>query len=150
MNNGITFLANPNFLNKSKRVTSLANGETISQSDYLNESQYYSAVQLFNRNINTFWHCNKKDGTYLSSNMEMKSFSQDPYKAINSYTSVYQGGSNMSDDSYFTTVVADAAVVGSALVDVIEANLDENGNAKGELVKKSLEFVTDLAKGVRL
>ncbi len=45
---------------------------------------------------------------------------------------------------------ADAAVVGSALVDVIEANLDENGNAKGELVKKSLEFVTDLAKGVRL
>ena len=113
MNNGITFLANPNFLNKSKRVTSLANGETISQSDYLNESQYYSAVQLFNKNINTFWHCNKKDGTYLSSNMEMKSFSQDPYKAINSYTSVYQGGSNMSDDSYFTTVVAEGPLSGS-------------------------------------
>lgn len=113
MNNGITFLANPNFLNKSKKVTSLTNGETISQSDYLNESQYYNAVKLFNKNINTFWHCNQKDGTYLNSNMEMKTFNQDPYKSINSYTSVYQGGSKMSDESYFTTSVSEGPISGS-------------------------------------
>ena len=44
--------------------------------------------------------------------------------------------------------VADAAVVGSALVDIIEANLDDNGNAKAGLVDKALEFVAELAKGV--
>ena len=45
--------------------------------------------------------------------------------------------------------IADAAVVGSALVDVIEANLDDNGNAKAGLVDKALEFVATLAKGVQ-
>ena len=45
--------------------------------------------------------------------------------------------------------IADAAVVGSALVDVIAANLDENGNAKVGLVKKALEFVAELSKGVQ-
>jgi tryptophan synthase alpha chain len=45
--------------------------------------------------------------------------------------------------------VADAAVVGSALVDIIEANLDDNGNAKAGLVDKALEFVAELAKGVQ-
>jgi tryptophan synthase alpha chain len=45
--------------------------------------------------------------------------------------------------------IADAAVVGSALVDIIEANLDGNGNAKVGLVDKALEFVATLAKGVR-
>ena len=46
--------------------------------------------------------------------------------------------------------IADAAVVGSALVDIIEANLDDNGNAKADLVDKALEFVAKLAKGVQL
>jgi tryptophan synthase alpha chain len=45
--------------------------------------------------------------------------------------------------------VADAAVVGSALVDIIEANLDDNGNAKAGLVDKALAFVAELAKGVQ-
>ena len=45
--------------------------------------------------------------------------------------------------------IADAAVVGSALVDIIEANLDDNGNAKAGLVKKALEFVAQLSKGVQ-
>jgi tryptophan synthase alpha chain len=45
--------------------------------------------------------------------------------------------------------VADAAVVGSALVEIIEANLDENGNAKDGLVEKALEFVAELSKGVQ-
>jgi tryptophan synthase alpha chain len=45
--------------------------------------------------------------------------------------------------------IADAAVVGSALVDIIEANLDGNGKAKTGLVDKALEFVATLAKGVQ-
>ena len=40
--------------------------------------------------------------------------------------------------------IADAAVVGSALVDVIAENLDEHGNAKLGLVEKALEFVFEL------
>lgn len=45
--------------------------------------------------------------------------------------------------------VADAAVVGSALVDRITANLDDNGKAKPGLVADVLGLVSDLAKGVR-
>ena len=45
--------------------------------------------------------------------------------------------------------IADAAVVGSALVDVIAENLDEHGNAKLGLVEKALEFVFELSKGVQ-
>ena len=45
--------------------------------------------------------------------------------------------------------IADAAVVGSALVDIIEANLDDNGNAKAGLVKNALEFVAELSRGVQ-
>jgi tryptophan synthase alpha chain len=45
--------------------------------------------------------------------------------------------------------IADAAVVGSALVDIIEANLDDNGNAKAGLVKNALEFVEELSKGLQ-
>lgn len=45
--------------------------------------------------------------------------------------------------------VADAAVVGSALVDRITANLDDDGKAKPGLVADVLGLVSDLAKGVR-
>jgi tryptophan synthase alpha chain len=45
--------------------------------------------------------------------------------------------------------VADAAVVGSALVDRITANLDDDGKAKSGLVSDVLGLVSDLAKGVR-
>lgn len=45
--------------------------------------------------------------------------------------------------------IAEAAVVGSALVNVIEQNLDDNGQAGPDLVKNALGFVSDLAKGVR-
>jgi tryptophan synthase alpha chain len=44
---------------------------------------------------------------------------------------------------------ADAAVVGSALVDRITANLDEHGRAKPGLVEAALGFVAELAAGVR-
>ncbi len=48
-----------------------------------------------------------------------------------------------------TVSVADAAVVGSALVERMRANLDESGNAKASLVPEALAFVRDLAKGTR-
>jgi len=45
--------------------------------------------------------------------------------------------------------VADAAVVGSALVDLLKANLDENNQALPGLVDKVLGMVSELAEGVR-
>ena len=45
--------------------------------------------------------------------------------------------------------VADAAVVGSALVDVVVENLDKNGKPKAGLAGKLLGLVADLAVGVR-
>jgi tryptophan synthase alpha chain len=45
--------------------------------------------------------------------------------------------------------VADAAVVGSAIVSKIEQNLDKNGQPGARLVEDVIEFVTALAAGVR-
>ncbi len=45
--------------------------------------------------------------------------------------------------------VADAAVVGSAIVDRVKANLDETGAARPGLVDDVLALVGDLAQGVR-
>ena len=44
--------------------------------------------------------------------------------------------------------VADAAVVGSALVDIIAANLDPDGRPKEGVVEKLLGLVADLAAGI--
>ena len=44
---------------------------------------------------------------------------------------------------------ADAAVVGSALVSTVAANLDANGAPRPGLVDEILAFTTDLARGVR-
>ena len=44
---------------------------------------------------------------------------------------------------------ADAAVVGSALVDRVKASLDNAGNARPDTVEQVLGLVTDLAQGVR-
>ena len=44
--------------------------------------------------------------------------------------------------------VADAAVVGSALVDIIAANLDADGKAKEGVAEKLLDLVADLAAGI--
>lgn len=43
---------------------------------------------------------------------------------------------------------ADGAVVGSAIVDVIEANLDSDGKANDQLLDKTLSFVSEIAKGI--
>ncbi len=48
-----------------------------------------------------------------------------------------------------TVAVADAAVVGSALVECMRANLDAEGRAKESLVPEALDFVRSLAKGTR-
>ncbi len=45
--------------------------------------------------------------------------------------------------------VADAAVVGSALVNTVRDNLDKNGKAKPSLVNAVLKLVGELATGVR-
>ncbi len=45
--------------------------------------------------------------------------------------------------------VADAAVVGSALVDIIAAGLDDQGKAGPGLVDEVLDFVSGMSKGVR-
>ena len=45
--------------------------------------------------------------------------------------------------------VGDAAVVGSAIVERVTANLDEQGQAKPDLVEDVLGFVQQLAAGVR-
>lgn len=45
--------------------------------------------------------------------------------------------------------VADAAVVGSALVEIVKANLDEKGGARPDLVEKVLGLVSALGDGVR-
>ena len=44
---------------------------------------------------------------------------------------------------------ADAAVVASALIDTLAANLDENGRAKPDAVRRVLDQVRGLAEGVR-
>lgn len=45
--------------------------------------------------------------------------------------------------------IADAAVVASALIDTLAANLDDNGKAKPDAVRKVLDQVRALADGVR-
>ena len=45
--------------------------------------------------------------------------------------------------------IADAAVVGSSIVDKIAAQLDGSGHAKPNLVTNVLSFVSELAQGVR-
>ncbi|MBV9251178.1 MAG: tryptophan synthase subunit alpha [Acetobacteraceae bacterium] len=45
--------------------------------------------------------------------------------------------------------VADAAVVASALIDTLAVNLDENGKAKPDALRKVLDQVRTLADGVR-
>lgn len=45
--------------------------------------------------------------------------------------------------------VADAAVVGSAIVDAVKAGLDDDGRTRDGLAATVLELVADLAEGVR-
>jgi tryptophan synthase alpha chain len=45
--------------------------------------------------------------------------------------------------------IADAAVVGSAIIDRLAANLNKDGTAKAGLVKEVLEITSELAEGVR-
>ena len=58
-------------------------------------------------------------------------------------------GINTPEQAAAVAGIADAAVVGSALVNVIAANLDRDGKAQAGLVEAAHEFVAALAKGVR-
>lgn len=58
-------------------------------------------------------------------------------------------GIRTPEDAAAVARVADAAVVGTALVDRLAANLDENGAARRGLVEDVLSLVRDLAAGVR-
>ena len=58
-------------------------------------------------------------------------------------------GIKTPDQAQGIASVADAAVVGSALVDVIAGNLEEDGGPGPELVDGVLGLVSDLAAGVR-
>ena len=44
---------------------------------------------------------------------------------------------------------ADGVVVGSALIDVLRANLDADGKAGPNLIKAVTDLVSDIAQGVR-
>ncbi|MGO1119898.1 tryptophan synthase subunit alpha [Rhodovibrionaceae bacterium A322] len=58
-------------------------------------------------------------------------------------------GIKTPDNVRDTTASAEAAVVGSALVDRIKSNLDGDGKAKPGLVEDVLSFVRELASGKR-
>ena len=58
-------------------------------------------------------------------------------------------GIRTPDDAAAVARIADAAVVGTALVDRLAANLDETGAARPGLVEDVLSLVRDLAAGVR-
>ncbi len=58
-------------------------------------------------------------------------------------------GIRTPDQAAGIAAVADAAVVGSALVDIVAANLDKDGKAEPGLANKLLALVKDLAAGVR-
>ena len=56
-------------------------------------------------------------------------------------------GIKSSDQVFIVNQFADAAVVGSALVDTIKTNLDHNGQPTTQLSDNVIEFVKDLASG---
>jgi tryptophan synthase alpha chain len=74
------------------------------------------------------------------------------YKRLKSHTDLPIAvgfGITTPEQAAAAAAVAEAAVVGTALVNVIAANLDESGKAEAGLVDKALGFVGDLAQGVR-
>ncbi|MEP4886801.1 MAG: tryptophan synthase subunit alpha, partial [Alphaproteobacteria bacterium] len=58
-------------------------------------------------------------------------------------------GIKTPDQAAAVAAIADAAVVGSAIVQMVADNLDSNGKAKPELVTNVLELTRSLAEGVR-
>src|SRR5690606_14434143 len=58
-------------------------------------------------------------------------------------------GIKSAEDAAAIAQVADAAVVGSAIVNQVAAHLDENGRPLKTLVPSVLQFVRDLKNGVR-
>ena len=76
---------------------------------------------------------------------------KDAVSLLRSHTDLPIGvgfGINTPDQARGIASVADAAVVGSALVDIIDKNLEENGLPGPKLVESVLHLVAELAIGV--
>ena len=54
--------ANPDFKDLSDTVRLLKGGEVISQSDFFHQDFAFNAVKMFDKSLETFWHCQVKDG----------------------------------------------------------------------------------------
>lgn len=84
--------AYPNFEKKSKNTSIIKGGSIISCSDFFHQHKDFNAAKLFDLNNRTFWHCQVKGGKYLNKSQEDISFTQNPYKQVTTYKSVYVGG----------------------------------------------------------
>lgn len=76
----------------------------------------------------------------------------DAYKRLKSHTDLPIAvgfGIKTPEQAGAVAAIAEAAVVGTALVNVIAQNLDPDGQAQAGLVEKAHQFVAALAKGVR-
>lgn len=104
--------ANPDFATLSQKIRLLKGGEVMSQSDYFHDDYAYNAVKLFDKSLETFWHCNVKDGkNYNLSDKENHAFKQDPYVRSSPFVSVYQGGGTAV--TKYSTPVEGGSVAGS-------------------------------------
>lgn len=105
--------ANPDFTHLSDTVRLLKGGEVISQSDFFHQDYAFNAVKLFDKGLETFWHCQVKDGKNMNlTDKENHKYTQDPYVLSNAYTSVYQGGGLVSS-KYVTPITGGGSVSGS-------------------------------------
>ena len=105
--------ANPDFKDLSETTRLLKGGEVISQSDFFHQDFAFNAVKMFDKSLDTFWHCQVKNGKNKNlSDGENYKYTQDPYVLANSYTSVYQGGGSAST-KYLTPVLGGEAISGS-------------------------------------
>tara|TARA_B100000900_G_scaffold413020_1_gene436028 strand:- start:1022 stop:3427 length:2406 start_codon:yes stop_codon:yes gene_type:complete len=105
--------ANPDFGTLSQKIRLLKGGEVMSQSDYFHDDYAFNAVKLFDKSLETFWHCNVKGGkNYNLSDKENHAFKQDPYVRSSPYISVYQGGGTATT-KYSTPITGGGSVAGS-------------------------------------
>lgn len=85
--------ASPDPKLKSTQTLLLKHGETVTQSDYHSNSTEYSAVKMFNNDMQSVWACNRKNLDNISAVDKVnRPFNTNPYKKVSTYVSQYQGG----------------------------------------------------------
>lgn len=105
--------ANPDFGTLSQTIRLLKGGEVISQSDYFHQDYTFNAVKMFDKSLDTFWHCNVKGGKNMNlANKENEPFKQEPYIRANEFTSVYQGGGS-TGTKFSTAITGGESIAGS-------------------------------------